>query len=631
MATSAVDVEALLEGDGIRPGDLVGLALAPGPALAPGTGTGTGTGTGIATANGIASGTATAAASGWGMATAERRLIGTGATEEALTVVARLDAVLRPRWVVWSQDPAVAVRRADGRLSTAWDLTAVHRLLFGGWRADPARIWAQAHGLDPATIPSGAAPDLFSPVLEEAGDPEDPVGPDGHLRPEWAGGGWAASPARLARWAQVAVEVARVQQIALGARPAHPLAMATARSESTAEVLCAELSVDGLPMDRTVAEGILAGLIGPRPVSVADAARIRAARDAEVFRLLPPGPGVDLRSAGQVRALLARVGVDVPDTRAWRLRARREAHPLVDALLAWRKAERIATTYSYAWLDEHLGPDGRLRGEWTGADGAAGRMTASAGLHNMPAEMRPAVRAEAGRVFVRADLGQIEPRVLAAVSGDRALAAAAQADDMYAPVALTLGVDRATAKVAVLGAMYGQTTGHGAQALKGLNAAYPVAMAYLAEAERAARAGQDLRTYGGRRIAMGSEADPARGPEVEARIAARGRYGRNALIQGAAAELFKMWAVTVRARAQPLEAHIVLCLHDEILVHAPVVGSDRVARLLDDCLQEAVRRWAPDDSVRFLAGISVITSWSDGKGAPSPEAYDPAATGGAQP
>ena len=76
-------------------------------------------------------------------------------------------------------------------------------------------------------------------------------------------------------------------------------------------------------------------------------------------------------------------GVDVPDTRAWRLRAFREAHPLVGALLEWRKAERIATTYGYGWLDTHLGADGRLRGTWTGSDGAAGRMTASGGLRNL--------------------------------------------------------------------------------------------------------------------------------------------------------------------------------------------------------------------------------------------------------
>src|SRR5262249_17313052 len=175
--------------------------------------------------------------------------------------------------------------------------------------------------------------------------------------------------------------------------------------------------------------------IGPRPGSDAEAAASRAARDAQVLRHAPAGVTADLRSPAQVRSLLARVGVDVPDTRAGRLRELRDAHPLVGALLEWRKAERIATTYGYAWLDQHLGADGRLRGAWTGSDGAAGRMTASAGLHNMPAALRRGVVAAGGHVFVRADLGQIEPRVLAAVTGDRALIAAARADDLYAPVA----------------------------------------------------------------------------------------------------------------------------------------------------------------------------------------------------
>ena len=179
-------------------------------------------------------------------------------------------------------------------------------------------------------------------------------------------------------------------------------------------------------------------------------------------------------------------------------------------------------------------------------------MTASAGLHNMPAALRPAVVAADGHVFVRADLGQIEPRVLAAVSGDLALLAAARSDDLYAPVAAQLGVDRPVAKVAVLGAMYGQTTGHGAQALRRLNATYPVAMAYLDAADRAGRAGRDLRTYGGRLIALAPAPDQE--PRSSSRVAAYGRYARNAMIQGAAAELFKMWAVIVRVRCAHLGA-----------------------------------------------------------------------------
>lgn len=370
-------------------------------------------------------------------------------------------------------------------------------------------------------------------------------------------------------------------------------------------------------MDRGIAEGIVAGFVGPRPTSEAEAADQRSQRDAAVLRHAPAGVTADLRSPAQVKSLLHAIGIEVPDTRAWRLRAIRDEHPLIEALLGWRKAERIATTYGYRWLDEHLGTDGRLRGAWTGSDGAAGRMTASSGLHNMPAEMRAAVVAEPGHLFVRADLGQIEPRVLAAVARDPNLARVSVEDDMYARVAAELDVDRATAKVAMLGAMYGQTTGHGAQALRRLQDAYPVAMKYLDHAARCGQAGQDLYTYGGRLIATAAPDSPEMGErQHRARAAARGRYGRNAVVQGAAAELFKLWAVTVRARVAALAAPIVLCLHDELLLHAPAEHADAVAQLLHDCLQEAVRRWAPDNSVRFIADIGVIQRWSDAKTPP---------------
>jgi DNA polymerase-1 len=538
---------------------------------------------------------------------------------EVTAMVGRADEVLRPRWVVWSGQTATRLAADGVRLATCWDITAAHRLLFGGWRADPGLAWARLRGLATDTMPATGPLDLFG---MDDGDDSDPVAPGGYLRSDWVDGGWADSADRIARWAELARAVAGLQQSALAALPDRPMALATARCESTAELLCAELSVDGLPMNRADAEQVLAGFIGPRPRSEAEALGFRAARDAEVMQHAPPGVTADLRSPAQVRSLLGRVGVDVPDTRAWRLRELRDAHPLVGALLEWRKAERIATTYGYAWLDHDLGADGRLRGAWTGSDGAAGRMTASAGLHNMPAALRQAVVAEDGHVFVRADLGQIEPRVLAAVTGDQALMVAARADDMYAPVAAQLGVERPTAKVAVLGAMYGQTTGHGAQALRRLHAAYPVAMAYLDAADRAGQAGRDLRTYGGRLICL-APADSA-GPRSSSRAAAYGRYARNAMIQGAAAELFKMWAVTVRARCGHLGARIVLCLHDELLVHSPVEHAGTVSRLVDECLREAAQRWAPGCGVRFISDTAIIRSWSDAKAAAASPS-DPAA------
>jgi DNA polymerase-1 len=84
------------------------------------------------------------------------------------------------------------------------------------------------------------------------------------------------------------------------------------------------------------------------------------------------------------------------------------------------------------------------------------------------------------------------------------------------------------------------------------------------------------------------------------------------MIQGAAAELFKMWAVTVRARGAALDARVVLCLHDELLLHVPERAADAAARLLGDCLAETTRRWVPGPT-RFLAEITTIRCWADAK------------------
>ena len=54
--------------------------------------------------------------------------------------VGRADEALRPRWVVWSRQTAARLAADGVRLATCWDITAAHRLLFGGWRADPGLV-----------------------------------------------------------------------------------------------------------------------------------------------------------------------------------------------------------------------------------------------------------------------------------------------------------------------------------------------------------------------------------------------------------------------------------------------------------------------------------------------------------
>lgn len=248
-------------------------------------------------------------------------------------------------------------------------------------------------------------------------------------------------------------------------------------------------------------------------------------------------------------------------------------------------------------------------------------MTAQTGLHNLPVEMRGTVAAPDGYLLVRADLGQVEPRVLAAVAGDGALAAAARADDLYLPVADRLGCSRDVAKVAVLAAMYGQTSGVAGQALNGMKSSYATAIRYLDDADAAGRHGRDVRTYGGRLVRAGrvppltAAAGEAAQVAHRSAVAARGRYLRNAVVQGAAAELFKAWAATVRAELLDSgTGSIVLCLHDELLVQVRADDAQRVAAALVPALERTATRWFRGAPVRFVADVLVVPRWSDAKG-----------------
>jgi DNA polymerase-1 len=160
------DVVEALTRSGTRRGDLVALVLAQS------------VGVGLATSEGT-----------WALG-----------AEDPGPAVQVVEDTLRPRWAMWSNDTAAALARGGVRLATAWDVAAVHRLLFGGWAADPACVWALLHDLALESIPT-TPPDLFNRLEDEGPDPDDPVRPDGHLRPEWLAGGWAASTERLSSWA----------------------------------------------------------------------------------------------------------------------------------------------------------------------------------------------------------------------------------------------------------------------------------------------------------------------------------------------------------------------------------------------------------------------------------------------
>src|SRR5207253_1160301 len=127
---SAADLVTSLRGGGAGRGDLVGLVIAPGPGPELG---------------------GASAGRGWAVP----------ACADAVAQVRRADQALRPRWAVWSGQTTARLVSGGVRLATCWDITAAHRLLFGGWRADPGFAWARLHGLAAGTMPAAGPPDLF--------------------------------------------------------------------------------------------------------------------------------------------------------------------------------------------------------------------------------------------------------------------------------------------------------------------------------------------------------------------------------------------------------------------------------------------------------------------------------------
>jgi DNA polymerase-1 len=224
----------------------------------------------------------------------------------------------------------------------------------------------------------------------------------------------------------------------------------------------------------------------------------------------------------------------------------------------------------------------------------------------IPKVVRRAVVADDGWTLVVADASQLEPRILAAIAGDTRLAAAAGASDLYEALAAeAFNGERAKAKVAMLGAMYGQTGGSAAPALAALQQRFPTAWEYVERAARLGEGGGLVRSW------LGRTCPAAAGRMTGEQARARGRFTRNFVVQASAAE----WALTLlaglRTRLVGTAAELVFFQHDEVVVHAPQAGADDVVRAVRAAGDQAGRLLFGDTAVRFPLDVSVVRCYAD--------------------
>ncbi|MEO7122058.1 MAG: bifunctional 3'-5' exonuclease/DNA polymerase, partial [Lacisediminihabitans sp.] len=317
-------------------------------------------------------------------------------------------------------------------------------------------------------------------------------------------------------------------------------------AESAGALVAAEIGCAGLPWRVDLHDELLTRYLGPRPRTGERPALLAEVLDQ--VRSALGAPELNPDSPAELLKSLANAGILATSTRSWELK--KIEHPAIPPLLEYKKLARLLAANGWHWLDAnvHNGrfypdyvPGGVVTGRWASKGGG--------GALQLPKHIRSAVVADPGWKFVVADASQLEPRILAALSGDRGMAEAGRSKDMYAAIVDSGAVaTRDQAKVAMLGAMYGATTGESGRLMPKLTRAYPQAIALVEEAARAGERGEIVTTRLGRssprpdrqwRSAQdlayaegATEADRKR-----AHTAARswGRFTRNFVVQGSAA------------------------------------------------------------------------------------------------
>jgi DNA polymerase-1 len=425
----------------------------------------------------------------------------------------------------------------------------------------------------------------------------------------------------------------------------------------------------GMPWRAEVHDELLAGMLGPRPPAAL--AGTRPAKLTELAGQISAALGgrpVNPDSPTQLVRALAGAGIRVTSTRFSELRA--IDHPAIGPLLEYKELARLHAAHGWAWLDAWVS-GGRFRPEYVVGGVVSGRWASrGGGALQIPRVLRRAVVADPGWVLVVADAAQLEPRVLAALAGDRAFAEAAAGGDLYAGLASVFGGDRAKAKIALLSAMYGGAGGEAGQLLGVLRRRFPVASSYVENAARAGEEGRVVRSIMGRTCPPPSaawravteesgDAESERDPGAGRASRARGRFTRNFVVQASAAD----WALVLLAalrrrlaalgepaagepaaevatagaasvgesvaggltaggltagepgsgRWNPEAPHLVFFQHDEVLVHCPEAMAEDVVNAVAQAADEAGRAVFGVTQVRFPMTTAVVSCYADAK------------------
>ncbi len=306
----------------------------------------------------------------------------------------------------------------------------------------------------------------------------------------------------------------------------------------------------------------------------------------------------------------------------------RPYYPIVDQILDYRQVTKLKSTYVDGLLRVADG-EGRVHTNFHQTVTATGRLSSTdPNLQNIPIrtelgrELRRFFTARDGYVLVDADYSQIELRLLAHIAGDaNMIEAFLSGEDFHTvtasqvfgvPIDAVTSELRKRAKAVNFGVVYGisdfslaQDLGvsrkEAAQYIESYFAKYANVRDYMETIVACARENGYVSTLYGRRRPIPELSSPKKPLQAFGE-----RVARNSPIQGTAADLIKIAMIRTAdaLRKSGLDAHLILQVHDELIVEAREDCADAASALLRRAMEEADHL-----SVPLSVDINVGKNW----------------------
>jgi DNA polymerase-1 len=338
----------------------------------------------------------------------------------------------------------------------------------------------------------------------------------------------------------------------------------------------------------------------------------------------PQRDDINLDSHQQLTQALERLGIPVPDsTRNWKLQPLALDYPIIATLLEYRTVQKALTSYGQNMIELINPTTHRLHADFRQIGAPTGRFACTnPNIQQVPhaVEYRRCFSGHPeGRKLVIADYSQIELRILAEFSGDRAFINAfrsgADLHRVTAAEVFNVSVDQVSreqrdfAKRLNFGVVYGIgaqrfsiMTGVGVPEAEGVLkkyfATYRQLDTYLNDAANRAVRERQARTGSGRLVRFRYD------DQDRQQISMTKRNGKNTPIQGTSADILKRALRLLKDELRGTNAQIVNIIHDEIVVEADAGEASDVAVKVERAMVSAGEEYVKTVPVKVETEIA---------------------------